>query len=638
MTSGRQFGEEQFRTLIEQSTDAIQLVSPTGEVLYSSDSVRNVLGYNPEEILGVNVSPYLHPDDMPAFMKRWEKLLKKSGAHDTLEYRVKHKDGSWVWVEATVTNHLETPGIEAIVGNFRNITQRKATEAKLRESEEQYRLLSDHSPEAVAVHAEGKVLYVNNAAVRMIGARSTKDLVGKPIAQFVHPDYLPRVAERIRRILVEGKPTSLEHEKFIRVDKQVIDVEVISLPVNYQGKRAIQVVIRDVTEQRRAVEALRESEERLRFMAESLPQKVFTANPEGEVVYCNPQWSEYTGLPFEKLQGRGLMDVIHPDDAQESVEAWKQAIRTGENFTKEQRFRRHDGKYRWHISRARAMRDESGVIVRWFGSNTDIHHIRLAYKREHELEKKAMRLTTQRSQLMALNRAKDEFIAVASHQLRTPATAVKQFLGMLADGYAGELTPSQKRMVDNANISNNRQINIINELLEVARLDAGKVELNREAIDVVELVALVVDELRPLVQQRKHAMALARPKGGIVAQVDTAKVRMALENLVSNASKYSAEGQPIEVAVTATEREIAIAVTDHGVGIAKKDIPRLFKKFVRVDNELSTFVGGNGLGLYWAQKIAALHGGDIKVSSTLDQGSVFTMILPISADRSGRRK
>src|SRR5689334_775641 len=133
--------ERRFQTLIKQSSDAIQLVSPEGKILYSSDSVEKVLGYTPEEILGVNLSPYLHPDDAADFRKQWRRLLKTERGQLTLEYRVKHKDGQWVWIETTLTNHMATPNITAVLGNFRNVTERKFSEERLRESEENLRFM-----------------------------------------------------------------------------------------------------------------------------------------------------------------------------------------------------------------------------------------------------------------------------------------------------------------------------------------------------------------------------------------------------------------------------------------------------------------------------------------------------------------
>jgi hypothetical protein len=498
--------EARFRTLIEQSADAVQLVTPEGMVLYSSDSVKSVLGYTPEEIQGVNVAPYIHPDDAKWFSAKWARLLKKPKARTTLQYRVKHKDGSWVWVETTATNHLDTPNIKAVVGNFRNITERK------------------------------------------------------------------------------------------RVEEQ-----------------------------------LRASEERLRFMAESMPQMIFTVAPDGQLTYFNPQWQQYTGIPVEELKRnpQARRDMVHPDDLQGARDIWKNAFETGSPLEYEYRLRRKDGEYRWFISRVVPMKNDMGDIVMWIGSSTDIHDMKQATERRHELEVRTAALTEQRAQLMALNQAKDEFISLASHQLRTPATGVKQYLGMLLQGYAGEITDDQRAFLQTAYESNERQIMIVNDLLQVARIDAGKVTLRPVKTDIVRLVKSVVNEQASRFAERRQKLVLRTVADDLTVHVDADRIRMVLDNIVDNASKYTEHGKAITITVRAKGKRALIAVADQGVGMADEDIDKIFQKFSRLENPQAKGVEGSGLGLYWAKKIIDLHGGDIVVRSQVGKGTTFTISLPL---------
>lgn len=630
MPSNKKFFEEtRFRSLIENSTDAIQLVGPHGDIIYSSDSVETILGYKADEIIGVNIQPYMHEDEINKFRKRWQKLLAKPLARDTLQYRVRHKKGHWVWVESTLTNHLDTPGLDAIVGNFRDISHRIETENRLKESERQFRMLSDHSPVAITVHAEGKILYLNQTGARMIGAKNIDEVVGQPIDRFVHPDFMAAVAKRVKLILDTGQPTPLFEEQFIRFDGSIIDVEVISLPITYNGQRAIQVVIRDITEQKKAEKALKESEARLRFMAEAMPQKMFATDANGKVDYVNPQWLEYSGMTTKKFIKNGWQEITHPDDLPIARKVWSLALENGEPFSCEVRYRRKDGVYRWHLNQAQAMYDQDGKVMRWFGSNTDIDDTRAALKREHNLEKRALRLTEQRAQLIELNKAKDEFIALASHQLRTPATAVKQFLGLLLQGFAGELSEQQRKMIATANESNDRQVDIINDLLQVARLDGGKVNLNMKNTDLNTLINHAANEMKGTLEERNQKLELVSADSPHLVNVDPIKMRMVLENLLSNASKYSPYGKRIEASFNHHQGHVQVMIKDEGVGISKEDIGKLFKKFSRIDNPLSLIVGGTGLGLYWAQRIVELHGGKISVESEIDKGSTFTISIPL---------
>lgn len=232
--------------------------------------------------------------------------------------------------------------------------------------------------------------------------------------------------------------------------------------------------------------------------------------------------------------------------------------------------------------------------------------------------------------LIELNQAKDEFISVASHQLRTPATGVKQYIGMLLEGIIDEPTPSQRTILAKAYESNERQLRIVSDLLKVARVDAGKVMLKKVSTDVSQLVGDVVREQREIAKDRRQSISIETTKVSTMADIDRETVRMVFENLVDNASKYSGEGTTIRVAVEATDDMVFVKVTDQGVGIDSSDQSKLFGKFSRIHNPLSAQVGGSGLGLYWAKKIIDLHNGTITVASKVGNGTTFEVGLPKS--------
>lgn len=241
-------------------------------------------------------------------------------------------------------------------------------------------------------------------------------------------------------------------------------------------------------------------------------------------------------------------------------------------------------------------------------------------------------LIKQRDKLQALNNAKDEFISLASHQLRTPATVVKQYVGMLTHGYVGELTKEQLAMLGIAYRNNERQLEIIEDLLRVAKIDAGKVYLDRSSCDVVVQVEAAIGGQAILFKNRGQAVIFNKPGTKMIASIDPKLMLMVFENILDNAGKYSKEGETITVSIYQNETHTIVAIKDHGVGIRQSDQKKLFKKFSRVDNPLSVSVKGTGLGLYWARKILDLHNGSIKVTSKLNVGSTFEIITPTAAD------
>lgn len=227
-----------------------------------------------------------------------------------------------------------------------------------------------------------------------------------------------------------------------------------------------------------------------------------------------------------------------------------------------------------------------------------------------------------------LNQSKDEFISIASHQLRTPATAVKQYVGMLLEGFAGELQKNQFDMLQKAYQSNERQLKIVSDLLKVAQVDAGKVVFIKNHVNLNEMIYDLIYDMRGVFASRHQEVVFEPMDPAPVAMVDHDSIRMVLDNLVDNASKYSEENKTITISITETEKNILIHVADEGVGISQTEKRRLFEKFSRINNPLSTKVGGTGLGLYWAKKIIDLHDGTISVKSKKGDGAAFTITLP----------
>jgi PAS domain S-box-containing protein len=247
---------------------------------------------------------------------------------------------------------------------------------------------------------------------------------------------------------------------------------------------------------------------------------------------------------------------------------------------------------------------------------------------QNEIERRH-KLESQRVQhYIDLNKAKDEFISLASHQLRTPATGVKQYLGMVIEGMAGELDETQCMFLTKAYESNERQLTIVSDLLKVAQVDAGKVKLKKMKVDIAEILTDVIKEQNDTYAMRKQTIRFNHPKSIDKAYVDPDKMRMVLENMIDNASKYSDPEKAVSVTLKDDGESIVVAIKDNGVGVAPEDIEKLFEKFNRIHNHLSNHVGGSGLGLYWAKKIIDLHGGTIEVDSVLGKGSTFSVHLP----------
>jgi len=223
--------------------------------------------------------------------------------------------------------------------------------------------------------------------------------------------------------------------------------------------------------------------------------------------------------------------------------------------------------------------------------------------------------------------AKDELLSLASHQLRTPATGVKQYLGMVLQGFAGKISDIQTDFLERAYASNERQLHIINDILYLAKLDAGRIVLTKTRFDLADLVRSVADELQESLSEGGLELTVQVPNKAAV-YADSHMLRMVIENLMTNAIKYTPSGGSVTLKLYRSDDDYRISVTDTGVGIADSDRDRLFVQFSRIPNERSSEVTGTGVGLYLARSLARLHGGDVTVKSKLGKGSKFTISLP----------
>lgn len=637
-----------YRQIVDSLEDyAILTTDIEGYISSWNSGAENILGYSQAEIIGKNAEVIFTSEDRlqadPSAELR--RALKDGRANDEKWYR--REDGTTFWGSGLVFPLKNKKG--AVVGFTKIIhdltaqkslnekadaerQDRKQAEQELRYQRSLLEAQQEASPHGeLIVSAEGKTLSSNRRFAEMwrfpekvTNSKIDDDALRAAQQQLVDPDGF------IKRVLELYKNRRKSHEKLYFKDGRVFDRHGSPI-INEDGAYYGYVwFFRDISDQEASEKALKDSEERLRFMAESMPQKIFTATADGSIDYFNPQWVAYTGLSFEKIRDWGWLQFIHPDDVDDNVRLWKHSVKTGEPFQLEHRFRQADGEYRWHLSRAHALKDASGSIIMWIGSNTDIEDFRRTTERKLELEDIAVVLREQQTQLVTLNDAKDEFIALASHQLRTPATGVKQYTGMLLEGYAGNVTDEQRDMLERVYDSNERQLTIVNDLLNVARVDAGKVRLNRSSFDIVQVVSDVLQEQAAKFSTRRQKLIFNKPEGAsdIDVHADKALMRMVLENLIDNAGKYSQEGKTISVCLRQTALQTEIYIEDKGVGISKTDQARLFQKFTRIDNPLSAAVSGSGLGLYWAKEIIDLHQGELTVTSRSRTGSTFTVKLP----------
>lgn len=394
----------------------------------------------------------------------------------------------------------------------------------------------------------------------------------------------------------------------------------------------------DITEQQLSANALRQSEERLELALRASKLGIW----EWDIATGELMWSDQLKLlyglqPDDKVDFERYQELVHPDYREALQQSSEYSLKTGESYEVEHKIIWPDGSEHWTLGRGQAIFVD-GQPVRMIGTAMNIDDRKQAelqvrqsqarLRRSERLKTINEALRTQRSQLLALNNSKDEFISLASHQLRTPATGVKQYIGMMLEGFSGELGPEHTSLLQVAYESNERQLRIIDDLLRVAHIDAGRVELRKSQADLAALICDVVKEQHDSFERRGQQVICTVAPQAVPVSLDAPRIRMVIENLIDNAGKYSPDGSQVHVGLDESGSSIAVAIRDQGIGISDADIDKLFQKFSRLNNEQSAKVDGTGLGLYWAKKIVDMHGGQILVESETGKGTTFTIVLP----------
>lgn len=342
------------------------------------------------------------------------------------------------------------------------------------------------------------------------------------------------------------------------------------------------------------------SREHFKLLSDSIPQMTWTNTPTGEANFYNQRWYEYTRLTFEQIKEWGWKAIMHPDDVNFAVERYVNSLQSGNIYEVEVRLKRYDGTYRWHLNRAVPLRDDKGEIVFWVGTATDIED------QKQELERK------------------DEFIGVASHELKTPLTSLKGYLQLISYKN-GELPAPVKQYVDKAILALNKLQNLVNDLLDVSKINAGRLEYSMEPLNLKELLKSCIENAKHVFPSFEFVNDL---DGEVMVNGNAERLEQVVMNLINNAVKYSPTSRTVIIKASQNDNHVRVYVTDFGIGLTDKQQERIFERFYRVEDK-KYMSSGLGMGLYISKEIINHHSGKIGVQSELGHGSTFYFDLPL---------
>jgi PAS domain S-box-containing protein len=615
--------EQRFQLVVDSVRDyAIFMLDPLGRIATWNEGAKLIKGYLPEEVIGKDLSIFYTPEDLAR--KKPRALLDAALAEGRVEdegWRVR-KDGSRFWADVVITPIRDARGqLQGFVKVTRDLTSRKDAEEKLRQSEESLAAtLYSIGDGVLATDEQARVTRINPVAERLTGWHEN-EAMGHPITEvfnIINEETRATAANPVTRVLAEGVVVGLaNHTALISRDGTERPIADSGAPIlDAQGKpRGAVLVFRDVTAERSAEEALRRSEEKLRQMVGSVRDyALYMLDPKGNVASWNPGAERIKGYREDEIIGKHFSRFFTPEDIAQGKPDRELEIAASQGRFEEENWRlRKDGSRFWANVVLTPMRDSSNRLAGFVKITRDLTDRR-------KMEEERLRLV----QAQEAIRLRDEFLSIASHELKTPLTALQlQLLGILDQVAAGD--DGMTKRVDRAMRMGDRLAQLIEALLSVSRIATGRLALNLEAFNLVDAAREASERLRESATAAGSELSFAAAYG-IDGQWDRLRVEQVLTNLISNSIKYAA-GTPIKVSVSRDADAAILNVQDEGPGIPEADLSRIFRRFERASS--TRHYGGMGLGLYVAQQIAEAHGGTIVANNVPGGGACFTVRLPL---------
>ena len=567
--------EEQFRRIFEDASVGMTLVGADKKFLHVNRAFCELVGYSPEELKALTFRDITHPEDLALNISLGQRL--EDGKSFQMEKRYCHKDGSVVWANATVSPFRDEKGaMVRSLGIIENITEQKKVEAGIRESEERYRRLVEFSPDAIFVYVKDKIVFINPAGLRLLGASGPEQVVGRPILSLVHPDDQGVVEKRVKNVLLNRGENPRLEQKFVRLDGQALEVEAQGTFFNYMGRPAGLMIARDISQRQKAIRAFRESQESYRRLVEFFPETVLV-HSEGKLLYINPPGLKMFGAsqPGEML-GRSVLDFVSTPFL-ETARIRMESIYLNKLSTDpmDQVWLRLDG--------APIDVEIRGTFFNFMGKPSILSILRNVSER-----KRTQQMLLRYERLAAVG----QVIAGIAHDIRNPLAVLSAMTLHLREKFVG-LDASVAKDVETITAQTNRLKRLMNDILDYAK---GMTLIKQEIAPRVFL-----EQCLKLVQTQLGA---ARPLGGGEIVAAPGRVlspllggdRERLEeqvflNLILNAYEALEGGGSLVLSFESNETEILLRVQDDGPGIPEAALARLFEPF------FTTKKYGSGLGL-----------------------------------------
>ena len=615
-------------------------------ILEANDRAIGALGLPRDELLGRSILDRTAPDDGSGVTPgaRLRQIVEHGGGTFTTRYA--RRDGTVLQLEVSART-LELDGRLYVQAIGRDISERLEHERRvatlaadrdraIARLELQFERMASA---CIVLSPDGRMLQVNPAFERMFEIEAAR-VVDRSVLEFVQStQFREEVSARLEALRTDPESSySGVHENITARGRAIVcRWSAAALRARDGAVHGYVVMAEDITEVVRAERALRISEARYRALSDVSPVGIFRADLGGKLLFGNPKASAITGFDLDASLGHGWRRAVHPEDVAAVRTAWEQYVSSAGRGTYSIEFRivRPDAGVVWVLSQLMPERGDDGQVTGHVGTLTDITAVKQAQfelQHGHDLLEERVRERTQQLEAAKQaaehsDRVKSAFLSTMSHELRTPLNSIIGFTDVLLHLLAGPLTEEQARQLRMVRDASTKLRGLVEDVLDVSRIEAGQVGLEYGDVDLHELVASRAESFRELADRKGIALRVDTRAAGPTIRSDGRRVGQIVGHLVSNAIKFTDAGE-VAIAVNTADGRVEIAVTDTGVGIAETALAEIFNPFVQVPRPGDRLREGTGLGLAISRKLARALGGDVTVQSEPGRGSRFTLSLP----------
>lgn len=630
--------EKRFKHIADSAPVLIWMSDVNKYCYFFNKAWLDFTGRTVEEESGSGWTASIHPEDRErcttAFVKAFDKREEFY-----IEYRLRRHDGEYRWISDSGVPRFSGNEFEGFIGACMDMHERVIYRETLKYNEERLNIVLESSELATwELNVQTSEIHYSDRYLEILGYKKGTELTHPEILKHLHPDDVHIRTKALKAAFETGVLHYIS--RIIWNDKSIHWIEGRGKVFYDEEHKPYKLIgtVRDITDEKNYQQQLEEREQKFRLLADSMPQFVWTADPEGNLNYFNQSVYDYSGLSPEEVATTGWLQIVHADDREKNSMLWAEAVNSGHDFVMEHRFRRHDGVYRWQLSRAIPQKDSEGSIQMWVGTSVDIQDQKnFAGELEKQIQERTSELEQKNRDLKKMNAELQSFAYVSSHDLQEPLRKIQTFAGRILEKEYDHLTDNGKDYFKRMQDAAKRMQTLIEDLLAYSRTNTT--ERIFKTLPLQEIVDEVKQDLKELISETNTVIETGKMTE---AHIIPFQFRQLLHNLIGNSIKFAKAGVACHIVIESETVEgkkinlpgilpqinyCKLTVTDNGIGFEPHYKDRIFEVFQRLHSK--TEYKGTGIGLAIVKKIVENHNGVITATGEINKGARFAIYIPV---------